>query len=131
VEIKASFDEERNIQVAKALEKSGVHVVYGMVGLKTHCKAILVVREEAGELRSYAHFSTGNYNPFTANFYTDLGFFTSKPEYTRDLSHLFNHLTGRSQFRDYRRVLVAPIGMKEKIIGLIQQEERLAAEGKP
>jgi polyphosphate kinase len=131
VEIKASFDEERNIQVAKALEKSGVHVVYGMVGLKTHCKAMLVVREEAGELRSYAHLSTGNYNAVTANMYTDFGLFTAKPEFTRDLNHLFNHLTGRSRFQDYRRLLVAPTGMKEAIIALIQNEERLAAEGKP
>jgi polyphosphate kinase len=100
--------------------------------LKTHCKAILVVREETtGELRSYAHLSTGNYDPATADIYTDLGLFTSKPEYTRDLGNLFNHLTGRSRFQAYRRLLVAPLGMKEKIIQLIQNEERLAAEGKP
>jgi polyphosphate kinase len=131
VEIKASFDEERNIQVAKALEKSGVHVVYGMVGLKTHCKAILVVREEGNEMRSYAHLSTGNYNPLTANLYTDFGLFTAKPEYTRDLSHLFNHLTGRSRVQSYRRLLVAPVGMKDRIIELIHGEQRTAASGKP
>jgi polyphosphate kinase len=131
VEIKASFDEARNIEVARALEKSGVHVVYGMVGLKTHLKATLVVREEGGELRSYAHLSTGNYNPFTADVYTDFGLFTSKPEYTRELAHLFNHLSGRSRYQDYQRILVAPLGLKEKMIELIQDEARIAESGRP
>jgi polyphosphate kinase len=131
VEIKARFDEARNIQAVKALEKAGAHVVYGVIGLKTHCKAILVVREEGSEMRSYAHISTGNYNPRTADLYTDFGLFTAKEQYTREINHLFNYLTGRSRFQTYNKLKVAPLNMKEALIRLIQNEEAIAAKGKP
>lgn len=122
VELKARFDEERNIQVAQILEKAGVHVVYGMVGLKTHTKTAVVVRHEAEGMRVYAHVGTGNYNSKTANLYTDLGLFTCNPEITADLTELFHSLTGRSIKKDFSRLLIAPINMKRRFVELIDRE---------
>ena len=131
VELKARFDEENNIVWARSLEHAGVHVVYGVVGLKTHCKASLVVRREADGIRRYVHLSTGNYNPITARVYTDLGLFTAKPEFGEDTSELFNLLTGYSQGRRWRKFLVAPLGLREQIIELIDREGRNAEMGRP
>ncbi len=122
VELRARFDEGRNVRLARALEKAGVHVAYGVVGFKTHCKAALVVRREGEELRCYAHIGTGNYNPTTAQLYTDLGLLTCDPEITSDVAELFNHLTGRSRKKDYRKLLVAPVTMKPSFLELIAQE---------
>jgi polyphosphate kinase len=131
VELKARFDEENNINWARSLERAGVHVVYGVVGLKTHCKASLVVRREPEGIRRYVHLSTGNYNPTTARIYTDLGLFTAKPEFGEDTSELFNLLTGYSQGRRWHKFLVAPLGLREQIIELIDRERRNAEAGKP
>jgi polyphosphate kinase len=131
VELKARFDEENNIVWARSLERAGVHVVYGVVGLKTHCKAALVVRREADGIRRYVHLSTGNYNPTTARIYTDLGLFTAKPEFGEDTSELFNLLTGYSQGRRWRRFLVAPLGLREQVVELIDREGRNAEMGLP
>nr|HRJ43523.1 polyphosphate kinase 1 [Caldilineaceae bacterium] len=109
VELKARFDEERNIEWARSLEDAGVHVAYGLVGLKTHTKTTLVIREEENELRAYAHIGTGNYNPKTAGLYTDFGFLTCRPEIGADLMDLFNFLTGYSRQQHYRKLLVAPV----------------------
>lgn len=128
VELRARFDEGRNVRLAQQLEKAGVHVAYGVVGLKTHCKAALVVRREEGSLRCYAHLGTGNYNPATAQVYTDLGLFTCDPDLTADVVDLFNLLTGRSGQRDYRKLLVAPTGMKAAFLRLIQREADLARQ---
>jgi polyphosphate kinase len=131
VELKARFDEENNIVWARSLEHAGVHVVYGVAGLKTHCKAALVVRREADGIRRYVHLSTGNYNPITARVYTDLGLFTAKPEFGEDTSELFNLLTGYSQGRRWRKFLVAPLGLREQIVDLIDREGRNAQMGRP
>jgi len=131
VELKARFDEENNIVWARSLEHAGVHVVYGVVGLKTHCKASLVVRREADGIRRYVHLSTGNYNPTTARLYTDLGLFTAKPEFGEDTSELFNLLTGYSQGRQWRKFLVAPLGLREQVVELIDREGRNAEMGRP
>ncbi len=132
VELKARFDEENNIEWARALEESGVHVVYGLVGLKTHCKIALVVRRERdGVLRRYAHLGTGNYNPTTARVYTDLSLFTARPDIAADLSELFNHLTGFSRQRRYRKLLVAPVNMRERLLQMIAREAEWARRGKP
>ena len=131
VELKARFDEENNIVWARSLEHAGVHVVYGVVGLKTHCKASLVVRREPDGIRRYVHLSTGNYNPTTARMYTDLGLFTAKPEFGEDTSELFNLLTGYSQGRRWRKFLVAPLGLREQVIDLITREARNAEAGRP
>jgi polyphosphate kinase len=131
VELKARFDEENNIVWARSLEHAGVHVVYGVVGLKTHCKASLVVRREADGIRRYVHLSTGNYNPTTARIYTDLGLFTVNPDIGEDTSELFNLLTGYSQGRRWRKFLVAPVGLREQVIELIEREGRNAEAGKP
>ncbi|MBA4039229.1 MAG: polyphosphate kinase 1 [Planctomyces sp.] len=128
VELRARFDEGRNVRLAQALEKAGVHVAYGVIGLKTHCKAALVVRREPEGLRSYAHLGTGNYNPATAQVYTDLGLLTCDPEITADVVDLFNLLTGRSRKADYRRLLVAPANMKRSFLEKIAREEHLARE---
>jgi polyphosphate kinase len=122
VELKARFDEENNIQWARRLERAGVHVVYGWLGLKTHCKATLVVRQESSVLRRYVHLSTGNYNPVTARIYTDLGLFTCDPDFGADASELFNSLTGYSRQDNYRKLLVAPINLRERFIDLIRRE---------
>ncbi len=122
VELKARFDEEANISFARALETAGVHVVYGVVGLKTHAKTCLVVRRENGGIRRYAHIGTGNYNPTTARLYEDLGLLTGDPDLGADLTDLFNLLTGYSRQREYRKLLVAPVTMRPGLVDLIQRE---------
>lgn len=122
VELKARFDEENNIQWARRLEKVGVHVVYGVLGLKTHAKVALVVRQEENSLRRYVHLATGNYNPVTARIYTDLGIFTCDPDFGADASELFNFLTGYSRQSNYRKLLVAPINLRERFTTLIRRE---------
>lgn len=131
VELQARFDEERNIHVAHALEEAGVHVVYGIVGLKTHCKVTLVVRRDEDQIRSYAHIGTGNYHSVTSALYTDQGLFTANPEITEDLTQLFHFLTGRSLNQTYKKLLVAPIQMKAKFLNLIQFETQEALEKRP
>ena len=131
VELKARFDEANNIQWAKQLEEAGVHVVYGLVGHKTHCKLCLVVRREGRRMRHYAHLGTGNYNPRTARFYTDLSYFTSRTGITGDVAHLFNSLTGFGRTPAFRHLLVAPYNLHRRIGELIAREKRNAATGKP
>ncbi len=131
VEITARFDEQANIGWARALEKAGCHVVYGLVGLKTHCKTCLVVRQEQGQLRRYAHLGTGNYNPKTARVYEDLGLLTADPEVGADLTDLFNTLTGYSRQTDYRTLLVAPHGVRAGLVERIEREARHARAGRP
>ncbi len=122
VELKARFDEENNIIWARALENAGVHVVYGIAGLKTHCKMALVVRREDKTMKRYLHLSTGNYNPITAKIYTDFGLFTSDEDFCTDSSNLFNYLTGYSKFTTYKKLLVAPFSMRKNLIKLIEEE---------
>ncbi len=122
VELKARFDEENNIFWAKELEKVGVHVVYGLVGLKTHAKMTLVVRKESDGVKKYVHMSTGNYNSTTAKLYTDLGLFTCNDEICSDVSDIFNYLTGYSKQTHFRKLIIAPINMREQIISLILRE---------
>jgi polyphosphate kinase len=124
VELKARFDEEANITYARALEEAGVHVAYGVVGLKTHAKISLVVRREEGGIRRYAHVGTGNYNPTTAKLYEDIGLLTTDPEIGADLTDLFNLLTGYSRQREYRRLLVAPHDLRPKLLEMIDRESR-------
>ncbi len=131
VELKARFDEARNIEIAQTLEKVGVHVVYGMVGLKTHTKLTLIVRNEHDVLRCYAHIGTGNYNPHTAKVYTDLSLFTCNPELCRDLTEVFNSLTGCSINRDYQHLLVAPVNMRERFLAMIRREIEHCRAGRP
>jgi polyphosphate kinase len=131
VEIKARFDEEANISWARSLERAGCHVVYGLVGLKTHCKTALVVRREHGVLRRYCHVGTGNYNPKTARIYEDLGILTADPRVGADLTDLFNTLTGYSRQTNYRMLMVAPHGVRTGLIEKIRREARNASEGKP
>jgi len=130
VELKARMDEQNNITWARTLEQAGVHVVYGIVGLKTHCKAALVVRREGDGIRRYVHLSTGNYNPTTARVYTDLGLFTANLDMGEDASALFNLLTGYAEGYRWKKLMVAPVGMREQIIGLIEREERNARQGR-
>jgi polyphosphate kinase len=125
VELKARFDEENNIIWAKELENSGIHVVYGVPGLKTHCKILMVVRREDSQLKTYLHLSTGNYNQITARVYTDFGFFTSNEDFVADGIHLFNFLTGYSQPNEWKHFIVAPKSMKNKIIEFIRREAEL------
>jgi polyphosphate kinase len=122
VELKARFDEEANISFARALETAGVHVVYGVVGLKTHAKTCLVVRREDGGIRRYAHIGTGNYNPKTARLYEDFGLLTADPDLGADLTDLFNLLTGYSRQREYRKLLVAPVTLRPGLVALIGRE---------
>ncbi|AMW28909.1 MAG: polyphosphate kinase 1 [Limnospira sp. PMC 1291.21] len=122
VELKARFDEENNIHWARKLEQRGVHVVYGVVGLKTHTKIVMVVRHEEGHIRRYVHIGTGNYNPKTAKLYTDLGLFSCREELGEDLTDLFNFLTGYSRQQSYRKLLVAPVNMRDRFLGLIRRE---------
>ena len=129
VELKARFDEESNIEWAKQLEGEGVHVVYGLLGLKTHSKIALVVREEGDELRRYLHLSTGNYNAVTAQSYTDIGLLTCDEEMGADASDLFNYLTGYSAKSEYRKFLVAPINMRERMRALVTREIEHAQNG--
>lgn len=131
VELKARFDEANNIVWAKRLEDAGVHVVYGVVGLKTHTKTTLVVREEGNEIRRYVHIGTGNYNPKTSSLYTDLGLFSCQDELGADLSDLFNFLTGYSRQQAYRKLLVAPLTLRDRMEGLIRREIDLARSGRP
>ncbi len=129
VELKARFDEENNIEWARRMDKSGIHVVYGLLGLKTHCKIALVVRREGDGLRRYLHIGTGNYNPATARLYTDLGVFTANEAAGADASELFNYLTGYSQRRDYRRLAVAPVSLREQMKACIEGEIAHAEAG--
>ena len=129
VELKARFDEQANIQWARTLERSGVHVVYGLVGLKTHCKTALVVRQEGSAIRRYCHLGTGNYNPKTARTYEDLGLMTAAPEVGADLTDLFNVLTGYARHGEYRRILVSPQGIRRGIVERIERETELAHDG--
>lgn len=122
VELKARFDESNNLTWARALEHSGAHVTYGFPDLKTHAKLCLIVRREGGQIRTYGHIGTGNYNPTTARQYTDFGLLTSDPDITQDMSELFNFLTGFSRQREYRKLLVAPINMREGLLDRIRRE---------
>ncbi len=132
VEIKARGDEEANIAWARKLEEAGCHVVYGFVGLKTHCKMVLVVREEAdGSLRRFCHIGTGNYHPKTARLYEDFGLLTADRQVGEDITDLFNHLTGYSRQTEYQRLLVAPAGLRSGLIRQIDEQVRLAEAGKP
>ena len=130
VELKARFDEGNNIQWARHLERSGVHVVYGVLGLKTHTKTILVVRKEKERLRSYVHIGTGNYNSKTSRLYTDLGLLSARPEISQDLVELFNYLTGFSKQQSFRRLLVAPVTLRKGMESLILREIEHAREGR-
>lgn len=130
VELKARFDEENNIHWARKLENAGVHVVYGLVGLKTHTKTAMVVRREEDRIRRYVHIGTGNYNPKTARIYTDLGLLTCREELGADLTDLFNYLTGYSRQRSYRRLLVAPVNMRDRMTELIEREIQHARDNR-
>lgn len=131
VELKARFDEESNIEWARRLEQAGVHVVYGMVGLKTHCKLALVVRREGKVLQQYVHLATGNYNPTTSRIYTDMGIFTTDEAIAQDATNLFNSLTGFSEFSEYDCLMVAPLNLRKRIIRLIKRETAHAKAGRP
>ncbi len=131
VEVKARFDEAANIVWARKLEKAGVHVVYGLVGLKTHCKLLHVIREEDGALRSYSHIGTGNYNPKTSRLYEDFGLFTCDEQVGRDLTRLFNELSGYAIEKKFKRLLVAPLHLRKGLLRHIETERRHALEGKP
>ncbi len=131
VELKARFDEENNVVWARQLESSGVHVVYGLMGLKTHTKVVLVVRQEGGSIRRYVHIGTGNYNSKTAKLYTDLGLFSCRDDLGADLTDLFNYLTGFSKQKSYRKLLVAPVTLRERMVGLIQRESEHCQNGNP
>jgi polyphosphate kinase len=131
IELKARFDEELNIAWARKMENVGIHVSYGLIGLKTHAKMAMVVRREPDGLRRYVHLSTGNYNAQTARIYTDLGFFTCHPDFVEDVSELFNHLTGYSNPHDYRKLIVAPGEMRDALIALIRREAMLHSPEQP
>jgi polyphosphate kinase len=130
VELKARFDEAPNIQWARTLEDAGVHVVYGLMGLKTHCKVALVVRREGNRIKRYVHLSTGNYNPSTARIYGDLSYFTARDPFADDAGALFNLLTGYSSPPSWKRFAIAPVGLQEKIIALIEREAALGSRGR-
>ncbi len=130
VELKARFDEDQNIQWAKQLEQSGVHVVYGVAGLKTHTKVTLIIRQEDSEMKSYVHIGTGNYNCKTSANYTDIGLLSAKPELGQDLIELFNFLTGFSKQQNFRHILVAPTSLREKLEYLINREIKNVISGK-
>ncbi|MEP6769001.1 MAG: polyphosphate kinase 1 [Acidobacteriota bacterium] len=131
VELQARFDEEKNIQWARSLERAGVHVAYGVEGLKTHAKIALVVRREGTTMRRYVHVGTGNYNKTTSRVYTDLGLFTARPDFGHDASELFNFLTGFSKRTRYKRFAVAPFSLHEKVVALIDREAQKARQGDP
>jgi len=131
VELRARFDEALNIQWARRLEEAGAHVIYGVVGLKTHCKALLIVRRDADRLRHYVHLGTGNYHPRTARTYTDFSLLTSEPELTEEVAIVFNTLTGLAGYPGLKKLLVAPFDMKKRLIGLIERERDHARAGKP
>jgi polyphosphate kinase len=129
IELKARFDEENNIEWAKRFERAGVHVIYGILGLKTHCKTTLIIRREGEELRRYVHLATGNYNPQTSAVYTDLGLLTDDEEIGEDATELFNFLTAYSQYENYNKLLVAPINLRERMVELIKRETENAKNG--
>ena len=131
VEIKARFDEQANIAWARKLERAGCHVVYGLMGLKTHCKLSLVVRDEPDSLRRYCHIGTGNYNPKTARLYEDFGLLTANPVVTDDVARLFNHLSGMGQETHYKRLLVAPHGIRRGLVEFIEDEIEHRRAGRP
>ena len=131
VEIKARFDEANNIAWARRLEESGVHVVYGLLGLKTHCKVALVVRREGGKLRRHVHLGTGNYNPQTARVYTDVSLFSAQPDLCDDVANLFNLLTGYAEPPRWKKLVVAPFGLQERLIELVDREAQKARKGEP
>jgi polyphosphate kinase len=131
VEIKARFDEQNNITWARKLEKAGVHVVYGLVGLKTHSKLVLVIRQEGGTLKHYSHIGTGNYNPKTSRIYEDMGLFTSDDTVGKDLTRLFNELSGYAIEKKFKRLLVAPLHLRKGLLKRIQTEAANARAGKP
>lgn len=131
IELKARFDEENNIEWAKRLEQAGVHVIYGLLGLKTHCKTTLIMRREGDEIRRYVHLATGNYNPETSAFYTDLGLLTDDRSIGEDATELFNFLTAYSEKNNFRKLLVAPINLREKMLGFIKRETAHAHKGMP
>jgi polyphosphate kinase len=131
IEIKARFDESANIAWARTLEKAGCHVVYGLAGLKTHCKLCLVVRDEGGHLKQYVHVGTGNYNPMTARIYEDMGLFTADPELAAEVGHLFNYITGFSRDKKYRNMIVAPHGMRDRMLAMIEREAALSTTERP
>lgn len=122
VELKARFDEEKNIRWARRMEDAGVQIVYGLVGLKTHCKLLLIVRREEDGLRRYAHIGTGNYNPATARQYTDFGLLTADPEVCADVASVFNLLTGLTSDRRWERLLVAPFTLRSGLLERIERE---------
>jgi polyphosphate kinase len=130
VEIKARFDEQNNIGWARKLEQAGVHVVYGIVGLKTHCKLALVIRQEDGRLKRYCHIGTGNYNPKTARFYEDYGLLTSRDSVGEDVAKLFNRLSAYAEDLSFNELLVSPVGVREGLTNLIEQEAKNAVAGK-
>jgi polyphosphate kinase len=130
VELKARFDEESNIEWARSLENAGVHVAYGLIGLKTHCKVCLVVRRERDGIRRYVHVSTGNYNTVTARMYTDIGMMTSNADFGADATELFNALTGFSKQEEYRKFLVAPVNLRRKLLQFIEREAEHAENGR-
>ncbi len=131
VELRARFDEANNILWARQLEEAGVHVVYGLVGYKIHAKACLVVRREGLAIRRYVHLATGNYNPTTARLYTDLGLFTSRPEFGEDVTNFFNLLTGICQFQGLRKLVAAPFDLHDRLLGLVERETQNARRGLP
>lgn len=130
IELKARFDEANNINWARQLEEAGVHVVYGVVGLKTHCKVLMVVRRDEDKIRHYVHLGTGNYHPSTARFYTDLGLLTTQPKLTQEVATLFNTLTGLSQYKGIKKLMVAPFDLMNRFKELIDHERDLALAGK-
>jgi len=130
IELKARFDEENNIEWAQRLERAGVHVVYGLMGLKTHCKLTLVVRREGQALRRYVHIATGNYNPTSSSTYTDFGILTADAETGEDATEFFNFLTGLSKQKDYRKLMVSPVNLRERITQLIERETAHAKVGR-
>jgi polyphosphate kinase len=131
VELRARFDEAVNIQWARSLEEAGAHVIYGVVGLKTHCKALLIVRRDSDRLRNYIHLGTGNYHPRTARVYTDFSFLTSDPELTDEVAIVFNTLTGLAEYPGLKQLMVAPFDLKSRLLGLIDREIAHARAGKP
>ena len=131
VELRARFDEAANIQWARQLEEAGAHVVYGVVGLKTHCKALLIVRRDADRLRHYVHLGTGNYHPRTARIYTDFSLLTCEPQLTEEVAAVFNTLTGLAGYPGLKKLLVAPFDLQKRLIGLIERERDHALAGKP
>src|SRR5438045_3441179 len=131
VELRARFDEAVNIQWARSLEEAGAHVIYGVVGLKTHCKVLLIIRRDSDRLRNYIHLGTGNYHPRTARIYTDFSFLTSDPELTEEVGIVFNTLTGLADYPGLKRLMVAPFDLKQRFLGLIDREIANAHAGKP